>query len=540
MAKNLLQHLSYVLICILLSHLLPSLTFAANPNFSFPSLKLKTINRDINVKSCQSLRLPSKLQKIAPTKANLLRSLLNCDSSQPGAQFIFSLVNIERSNLSDQAKKDLMRSRESYIIAIGQQQGQEKVKVLSRTIDGLIIGMTSLQQMYKGNNLWYGHYRDWPNFPIRIFQFKLSPITHIPSLKTLISLASNKRMNTFLINMSNDIAFKSLEGHYKNTNTLSTDAVKEVVDYAEGLGLHVVPEFNMITKGSQFIVGEDQLLEQPDGTYLPNSSIIPYLKNWLSLPPQNINGQIRPAKFYSTVKLNNNYVRSQFTEPLIDEILSLFTKARFFSLGGDEALGYLGASHTVGSGESVAEVYRRRLKNQGQKVLSKKEYSDFVNYINNYLNINHKKIKKLILAGDMFNHPDDYPHLNNLNGLDDQSGDASGEFGDILFDLPKNTMVLPWHYFQKTGYENNKRFNTIDGILESQLDTGAAIWYNQTTGRRFINYAKKKRSENYRVKVAMATNWLTYINRTKPADHTANKNFQTCKATIQYSGSLFW
>jgi len=200
--------------------------------------------------------------------------------------------------------------------------------------------------------------------------------------------------------------------------------LREIVLYAQGKGLEVIPEVKFLTHQEKFLRRSHPELMLNEVTYNPNK-----------------------PKVYDIVFA------------VIDELVEIF-KPHYFHIGHDE----------------MREVWKKKANNKS-KIPTYQDFANDANRIADYLKT---KGVRTMMWGDMLLNPDDLSLSNNMRktfhgGLKDYY-----KASDLL---SKDIIIIDWHYDV-----NENAFPSVDYFLSKGFSVMGATYKNRVVMEKFVQY----------------------------------------------------
>ena len=228
---------------------------------------------------------------------------------------------------------NLSMADEGYVLLVL----PDKIIMIARTALGILYCMQSLRFLINHTddkkNIPCVAIADWPRFPIRGISDDISrgQVSTLKHFRRILDFLARYKMNTYMPYLEDMYQFKSLPAIGQNRGALSAQECLEIQDYAESLGIQVVPVF-------QTLGHFENILIQPE--------FMPY------------------AEFPGSSSLNTVSEKTyELLETMLDEFLPVF-RSVWFNMGADESwdIGH-GASRAkaeqVGNARVHADHYRR-------------------------------------------------------------------------------------------------------------------------------------------------------------------------------------
>ena len=235
-----------------------------------------------------------------------------------------------------------------------------KIEINATTERGLFYGAMSLIQLIEHSSIREIptlEVYDWPNMEWRGISDDISrgQVSTMQNFKRIIDFISRYKMNVFMPYLEDMLQLKSYPSIGKNRGALSTEEVKEIVNYASERYIEVIPIFQTLGHFENILTSKEFV----DYAEFPGAASL----------------AVTEAKTYV------------FLENMLKEVFALFP-SEFINIGADE-------SYDVGFGKS---------KELTQKVGSAKVHAEHYKKIFQFCKANNKKV---MMYGDVIlNHTD--------------------------------------------------------------------------------------------------------------------------------------
>lgn len=273
---------------------------------------------------------------------------------------------------------------------------------------------------------------------IRLKAFHI-PLTGSPGQKEYILATIDKlehKFNALVIMVNNKVIYdrfpeitsteaEDMTEVKSGWKPMSKQDLREIVSYAQGKGLEVIPAVEFLTHQSLFLRRTHPELMINEETYDP-----------------------RNPKVYEVV----------FS--VIDELIEVF-KPHYFLIGHDE----------------VREFWRKKATNQSC-IPTYKDFADDANRIAEYLR---KKNVSTMMWGDMLLNPDGFSDVSKNMRASFHGG--LQDYYKAVDLLDKNIIIIDWHY-----YVEDKSFPSVDYFLSKGFSVIGSTWKKEYTIENFSRY----------------------------------------------------
>jgi hypothetical protein len=430
-----------------------------NPKFTEMKNKDLTISKNIEI-IC-SKEISTKLKTVLDS----LKST-TLENGKNNKEIIKIYIEINKDLHVDNVEyKEKLKNKESFILNIN----DNNIKISSVDYVGLLNGLSTLETLLIKNKgvLTTSKIIDYPNHSIRALHISLWP-AKIDDFKTVIKLARLNHFNMIIILNHFGVDLDSLK-HLKAYGVKWTkEEFVNMIDFAKENGMEVVPALELLSHQDKFMSNQYPQFMYNKDTYDP-----------------------RYKELYEKVVF-----------PAINELLEL-TKANKFLIGHDEIAG----------GNNW--FYEKKILNKNEKQLPAELFLEDVKILNTYL------ISKGIepwMWSDMLYQKEEFPSMNEVNG----SLNANNEYSNIRTEIPKNIILLPWHYEGK-----QKNFPTASLLTDLGFNILGTTFENKET---IINYSNYVINLPLNTKGMVASTWYGISGEKKLAIYEI----------IKISGESFW
>ena len=381
----------------------------------------------------------------------------NGDESTPNTTGHAVFVSLrgagEKGRVDKTVEDGLRQHQEAYAIEIT----EKRIEIIGADAEGIRWAFNTLTQFINPDGFPCLKMLDYPGMKIRAlhitnfhedYEYMTSVIDQAVKLKfnTLFLLINQSRRGGLSLSKHPEILPGAMKGKY-----VSQAYAKSVITYARNKGLRVIPGLPLASKTDQLFGRAHQNL----------------LMNQETLNPED--EQAFKILF-----------------DIIDEVAALFD-GEYMYIGGDEVYGY-------------TKKTRQRVPD-GVK-MTPEQFAKTVIKINDYLKQKHIRA---IMSADMLLNPASFPEFKinqSMNGVDG--------FDKIIDEIPKDIILLPWHY--QTASE---LFPTMSYLMGKGFEVIGATWNDAGTIK---NYASFAGGLNPRPLGMMATTWKEFGDQKKMAD----------------------
>ena len=154
---------------------------------------------------------------------------------------------LDSPNLSDEAKEALAASGQAFQLQIS----GSAVTVFSSSAQGLLFGLSRLQQLVESNSISDTSTVEYPAIHTRGLHFVMRNVSYVDFVE-LIRLARRARFNTLIVQVADAVAFDTFPGDLRK-DALSKAEFIQLVHLAKENGLDVIPEIKLLTHQEKFL-----------------------------------------------------------------------------------------------------------------------------------------------------------------------------------------------------------------------------------------------------------------------------------------------
>lgn len=299
------------------------------------------------------------------------------------------------------------------------------VEVTSAGKLGALHGITTLEKLIREGNgrVRSGRIIDWPDHKIRALHLVVR-YTRPEDIKLLIQYARFGHYNTLILMIDDWVRFPSMES-IAPKSAWTRDEFLDVVNYARGNGLEVIPEVKLLTHQERLLKKTYPALMYNDTTYDPSKEGV-----------------------YDVVFL------------ILDDIISLL-HPKAIHIGHDEVAGY-----DYWSKENTPV--------KKEKLLPADLYLQDVTRLHSYLKT---RGIETWMWGDMLISPEEFPTMlyKHLNG--------TNKYSAIREHIPKDIVICDWHYF-----DGQPEFPSARAFVADGHTVLGATWRTEKTTGNFSRY----------------------------------------------------
>lgn len=269
--------------------------------------------------------------------------------------------------------------------------------------------------------------------PVRALHFVLRGVP-LDKAYWMVNEAKRSGLNTIVVLVSDGVVLQNSPWSIRK-GAWSRDEFKAWVRHAQGKGIQVIPELQLLTHQEKFL---------QDGH--PDVMLNAY-----------------------TYDAESEKIYPKYVYPLIDELIELISP-KAIHIGHDEVAGL------------NAHAQRKWLK-AGQAVLSAEWFYQDTVRLHDYLA---KRGIETGMWGDMLISPDEFPEMKpkHLHGRTEGYGKA------LRQKLPKDIVICDWHYA-----DDQKEYPSLAAFKAEGFRVLGATWKKEKTIRNFSSYAVEHGAE---------------------------------------------
>lgn len=365
-------------------------------------------------------RLGATIQKRYPSAAAALAAA--AQEKAPGLAIEVRLLSeLPAGEVPEEVRRKLAHPQ-AYWLRVD----KDRARVVGADEPGALNGMIALEVMLARGAPEAGEWIDWPELQVRALHFTHLRGLGVDRIKELVGLARRARFNLLVMGVSDGMNFKSLP-RLDDERKLSREQIRDLLEYARGSGMEVVPEVKLLTHQEKFLADKYPEIMYNKSTYDPSN-----------------------PRTYEIVL------------PALDEIVEVFLP-RAVLVGHDEVAGH-------------NENARKKMLRAGEKVLPPELFLKDVETLDGHLR---KRKVETWMWGDMLLAPAEFPDMfqRHLHG-------ASG-FAALRGKIPKDVTICDWHYF---GTE--KEFPSTKAFADAGHRVFGCTWKDGGVIRHYSRYVR--------------------------------------------------
>ncbi|UJS18250.1 MAG: beta-N-acetylhexosaminidase [Candidatus Jettenia sp.] len=386
---------------------------------SVPSSKYsKCGNSHIAIGSNSQLIVPDSFRNRYKSTVHAIENYLKSLKLQ--RDIVTIVVKILKNQGTNKFIEALLHN-EGYTITVS----PNTIVITSRDILGALHGLTSFEALMRNNEgkMREGEIADWPDLKIRALHIVLRK--QRPSeIKQQIQLARFGHYNTLIIQMKDDVRFKTME-KIANATAWTKEEFLDVVQFARENGLDVIPEIRLLTHQKTQMKDMYPHLMYNKATYDP-----------------------RKEETYKVVL------------PMIDEVIDLI-HPRAFHIGHDEVAG-------------LNQKTREKWLRKGEDMLPPDLFLADVQRLHKHLK---NRGVETWMWGDMLITSNEFPTMLNKH--------LHGTYGysNIREKIPKDIVICDWHYL-----DQQVDFPSALSFAKAGHKVLGVTWKKEVTIKNFSRY----------------------------------------------------
>jgi hypothetical protein len=413
-----------VLICLL------AVLIAAKSAIAFPSPKRMELGTQTTIVGTGShLTAPAVFRSsYKPAVDSFEETLRGLPQDESAVPITLEIMPVPDPHLLPPEVVEAFGHNESYWLRIA----QDGIRIAAVDNKGALNGLSTLESLVtegKGE-IKTGMILDWPDLPVRALHIQLleakrvGPLT--PSeIKSIIKSGRLGHYNTLMIQIADGVKFNTM-AKIARADAWTKGQFSDVVSYARGNGLDVVPVLKLLTHQEKLLKNKYPQLMYNRVTYDP-----------------------RKEETYQVVL------------PMVDEVISLI-KPRAVHIGHDEVAGHSPKS-------------RAQWLAPGEKMLPPELFLKDVLRLYSYLS---GKGLETWMWGDMLLGKAEFPvmpakQLHGVNG-----------YAALFNEIPQDIVICDWHY-----YGRQTKFPTLLAFQDAGHEVLGATFKNVETIDNFSRYA---------------------------------------------------
>lgn len=367
------------------------------------------------------LEFPSELKERFPYATARLGRFVAVSESELSLQI--EILNASNESNLPETVKAALRRPQAYWISIE----PSGIRVVGGDMQATLYAMANLSNLASQHQgmVPTGELLDWPDHERRAIHIVLRAVT-VPIAKRLIDMARNARMNTIVLSLADAVQFNASAAPPR-PDALRKQQLVDIVRYARGSGLEVIPEIKLLTHQEKFFKKGHPSLMYNAVTYDPRQE--------------------------DTYRLVFEY---------LDEVIALL-EPKIIHIGHDEVKGM-----TTNSA--------KQWLNEADEPLPPDLFLYDVDRLYKFLAA---KGIEVWMWGDMLVSPDEFPGMKSvyLNGIEG--------YARLRDKIPPEITICDWHY---SGRE--WEFPSAKAFASSGHRVLGATWKQKTTTERFSRYIK--------------------------------------------------